>query len=77
MSRLIGVRVQRSGKIIYLDPGELIISVKDKILIDSEGSLVTAEVVIGPDQLLYSELRNPLKNAIKKVYAKNKDISIE
>ena len=71
------MRVQRSGKIIYLDPGELIISVKDKILIDSEGSLVTAEVVIGPDQLLYSELRNPLKNAIKKVYAKNKDISIE
>ena len=71
------MRVQRSGKIIYLDPGELIISVKDKILIDSEGSLVTAEVVIGPDQLLYSELRNPVKNAIKKVYANNKDISIE
>ena len=77
MSRIIGVRIQRSAKIIYLDPGDLVINVKDEVLIDSNGSLVTAEVVIGPDQLLYSELRNPLKNLIKKVYTKNKDIDLE
>ena len=77
MSRVIGVRIQRSAEIIYLDPGDLVINVKDEVLIDSNGSLVTAEVVIGPDQLLYSELRNPLKNLIKKVYAKNKDIDLE
>ena len=77
MSRVIGVRIQRSAEIIYLDPGDLVINVKDEVLIDSNGSLVTAEVVIGPDQLLYSELRNPLKNLIKKVCAKNKDIDLE
>ncbi len=71
------MRIQRSAEIIYLDPGDLVINVKDEVLIDSNGSLVTAEVVIGPDQLLYSELRNPLKNLIKKVYAKNKDIDLE
>ena len=67
-----GVRIQRSGTIIYIDPGDLVINVKDQVLIDFNGSLVTVEVVIGPEQLLYSELRNPLKNVIKKVYAKTK-----
>lgn len=67
-----GVRIQRSGTIIYIDPGDLVINVKDQVLINSNGSLVTAEVVIGPEQLLYSELRNPLKNVIKKVYINTK-----
>ncbi len=52
MSRLIGVRINRSSKVVYCDPGELGLDLFDKVEIEFNENVFAAEVIISPDKLI-------------------------
>ena len=66
MSKVIGVRLTRSGRVYYFDPGELDVTTSELVVVEGELGIETAEVVIASDQVVYSELREPLKPVLRK-----------
>mgnify|MGYP006152559855 CR=1 FL=1 len=67
MAKLIGVRVNRLSQIVYFDPGDVDINLLDQVEVEVDESIVKAEVVISPDQVIYSEVSGPLKRIIRKI----------
>ena len=67
MAKLIGFRVNRSSKVVYCDPGELGLDLFDKVEIEFNENVVAAEVIISPDQLIYSEIETPVNRVIRKI----------
>ena len=66
MSKLIGVRFQQADKVRYLDPGDLDVSLYDRVVVETDRGLETAMVVIDPDQVVYSEVQGPFKSVLRK-----------
>jgi len=66
MSKLIGVRFRQTGRVHYFDPGELDVSLFDRVVVETERGLETAWVVIEPDQVVYSEVQGPFKSVWRK-----------
>ena len=66
MSKLIGVRFQQTDKVRYLDPGDLDVSLYDRVVVETDQGLETAMVVIDPDQVVYSEVQGPFKSVLRK-----------
>ena len=67
MSKVIGVRFNRSGKVHYFDPGDLQVTTSDLVVVTTEYGTETAQVVIAPHQVAYSELNEPLKIVLRKL----------
>ena len=67
MPGLVGVRFGRSGPVHYFDPGELELSVGDRVLVETEDGQKEAGVVIAPQQVLYSDLRGPLDPILRRL----------
>ena len=66
MSRLIGVRFPSEDRVRYLDAGDLDVALLDRVLVETERGEETALVVIGPDQVVYSEARGPFASVLRK-----------
>lgn len=66
-SHVVGVRYTPTGSVYYCDPGNLGLSVGDRVLVESEGGPREAIVVIAPEQVLYSDLRGALDQALQKL----------
>ena len=66
MSKIIGVRFQKAGKVHYFDPGDLEVDVMDIVMIETEYGLEAGLVVIEPNQVLYSEVHGPFKSVLRR-----------
>lgn len=65
MSSVIGIRFQRAGRVEYFDPGDVEANVSDYVVVETEKGLETAMVVIAPDQVVYSEVKEPLRPIVR------------
>jgi cell fate regulator YaaT (PSP1 superfamily) len=72
MAEIVGIRFKRAGRIYYFDPAGIDLEVNDYIVVKTARGLKLGQVVIAPDQLLASEVNEPLKRVIRK--AEPKDI---
>jgi cell fate regulator YaaT (PSP1 superfamily) len=66
MSSVIGVRFQRTGRVEYFDPGNVEAHVSDHVVVETDKGLEIAMVVIAPDQVVYSEVKEPLRPIVRK-----------
>ena len=63
---LVGVRFKRGGRVYYFEGAGLDLEVNDEVIVDTEEGQATARVVIAPRQVLFSEVKGPLKRVISK-----------
>ena len=50
-----------------MDTGDLDVELLDSVVVETEHGEETAQVVIGPDQVVYSEARGPFGSVIRKL----------
>ena len=72
MPGLVGVRFSRSGPVHYFAPGDLGLSVGDRVVVETEDGEREAGVVIAPQQVLYSDLRGPLDPVLRRLVGDDK-----
>ena len=63
---MIGVRFPSESRVRYLDAGDLDVVLLDRVLVETERGEETALVVIGPEQVVYSEARGPFSSVLRK-----------
>ena len=66
MTRLIGVRLPSEQRVRYLDAGDVDVGLLDCVVVETERGEEIAQVVIGPEQVVYSEARGPFGSVIRK-----------
>ena len=66
MARVIGVRFERSGKVFYFDPGDLELGLMERVVVETDSGPETATVAIAPEQMVYIEVKGPLKPVLRK-----------
>jgi cell fate regulator YaaT (PSP1 superfamily) len=66
MPDIVGVRFSRTGHIHYFDPSKLDLSLGDRVVVETEDGQREGEVVITPDQFLFSDFRGPLSPVLRK-----------
>ena len=67
MSRLIGVRLSSEHRVRYVETGDLDVELLDRLVVETERGEEIAQVVIGPDQVVYSEARGPFGSVIRRL----------
>ena len=60
MPPIAGIRVERSGRVIYFDDAGLNIEVNDYVVVEEDGEEKVGRVVIAPNQLLINQLKEPV-----------------
>ena len=60
LSRLVGVRLEPSGRVGYFDSGGLALKPGDVVTVETDDGPREGRVVLSPGQVLYSDLRGPL-----------------
>src|SRR5690606_41022483 len=63
--RMVGVRLQRAGKIYYLTPGELPVAVGDEVLVETASGVECGEVVIPPKDVPVSDVVQPVRKVLR------------
>ena len=66
MSTLIGVRLPSERRVRYLDAGDVDVSLLDWVVVETEQGEEAAQVVIAPEQVVYSEARGPFAGVLRK-----------
>ncbi len=66
MADVVGIRFKRTGKVYYFDPAGIDLDVKDHVVVKTARGLEMGQVVVAPRQVLDSELKGPLKPAVRK-----------
>jgi cell fate regulator YaaT (PSP1 superfamily) len=69
MSDVVGVRFKRAGKVYYFDPAGIDLKVGDYVVVETARGQEMGRVVISPQQVLASELTEPLKPVVRKAEA--------
>lgn len=64
--KVVGVRFKEAGKIYYFDPIELDIKKGDSVIVETIRGVEFGDVVLGPKDVLESELVAPLKPVMRK-----------
>lgn len=64
---LVGVRLTRSGPVVFYDAAGLDLALHDRVLVATEAGEALGTVVISPGQLIHSDLRAPAGQVIRKV----------
>lgn len=62
---VVGVRFKKAGKIYYFDPGDLKISLNDKVIVETARGIEYGEVVVPPKLVDAQEVVPPLKSVIR------------
>ena len=80
MKEIVGVRFKSVGKIYYFSPGDLRLTVGDRVIVETVRGVECGEVVIANRQIDDNQLNTPLKPIIRaateqdmQVLAKNKE----
>jgi len=66
MARTVGIRFKPVERVYYFDPGELELNVGDLVVAEGPRGLEIGRVVIAPQQVIESELTEPLKSLLRK-----------
>lgn len=66
MVKVVGVRFKKAGKIYYFDPGDLSLSVGDKVIVETARGIEFGEMVVNPKEVPEDEIVTPLKKVIRK-----------
>ena len=66
MAEIVGIRFKRACKIYYFDPAGIDLEVNDYAVVQTVRGLELGQVVIAPNQVLGSEVTEPLKPVIRK-----------
>ena len=64
---VVGVRFSPTGRVEYYDPGDSDLDVGDLVMVDTETGPKEGQVVIAPNQVLFSELRGELPRTVSKL----------
>lgn len=64
--RVVGIRFKKAGKIAYFDPAGLDLRVGDMVVAETAHGLEVGRVAIGPDQIVFSEFKEPLSPVARK-----------
>jgi len=67
LSKVVGVRFKRAGKIYYFDPGELSLELADEVVVETARGIEYGEVVVGNTSIPEDEVVAPLKKVLRKV----------
>ena len=65
MTRIIGVRFRRAGKVYYFDPGELDIKKGDNVIVETARGVEYGNVVCGVCDIEDEKVIQPLKPVIR------------
>ena len=65
MADIVGIRFKRAGRVYYFDPSGIEMKVNDYVVVKTSRGLELGQVVIAPDQVLDSELNEPLKPVVR------------
>ena len=71
MSQIVGVRFKRAGRVYYFHAAGLGLRVNDYVVVQTAQGLEIGKVVISPEQVLVSELTEPLKPVLRKAEAED------
>lgn len=66
MADIVGVRFQPAGKVYYFDAAGVPVQVNDYVVVESTHGQELGRVVIAPDQVLFSDITEPLKPLLRK-----------
>jgi len=66
MADIVGVRFKRAGRVYYFDPAGIDLEVNNHVVVKTIRGLELGQVVIAPQQVLASELSEPLKPIVRK-----------
>jgi cell fate regulator YaaT (PSP1 superfamily) len=69
MTDVVGVRFKRAGKVYYFDPAGIDLEVGDYVVVETARGQEMGRVVISPQQVLASEITEPLKPVVRKAEA--------
>ena len=72
-----GIRFKTAGKIYYFDAGELELSVGNFVVVDTSHGKEIGRVVIAPDQVIASEIKESLKPILRMADAEDLERSEE
>ncbi len=70
--RIVGVRFKRAGKVYYFDPQDFELEVNDDVVVETTRGNELGHVAIAPDQIIASDVNQPLKPVVRK--AEEEDI---
>lgn len=65
MTKVIGVRFRRAGKVYYFSPGKLDIHTNDHVIVETARGVEYGHVVIGPKEVEDDKVVQPLKSVIR------------
>ncbi len=77
METIVGIRFKQAGKIYYFNPGELDLTIKDNVIVETARGLEFGQVVIGPREVGEDELVQPLKDVIRKATPEDEAVNDE
>jgi len=66
MADIVGIRFKRAGRVYFFDPAGIDLAVNDHVVVKTSRGLELGQVVIAPEQVLDSELSEPLKPVVRK-----------
>ena len=66
MADIIGIRFKRAGRVYYFDPAGIDLTVNEYVVVKTSRGLELGQVVIAPEQVLDSEVSEPLKPVVRK-----------
>ena len=61
----VGVRFSRSGRVHYVDAGQMAVSVGDQVEVETDDGPSQATVIIGSGQVAHSDMRGPLPQVLR------------
>ncbi len=71
MTRIVGVRFKKAGRIYYFDPGQHSLEDKEMVIVETSKGTELGKVVIAPSDVAESEVTEPLKPVLRKATAED------
>jgi len=73
MTRVVGIRFKRAGRVYYFDPGEHLLELDELVIVETSKGIELGKVVIGTTQVAESEVTEPLKPVLRKATPEDVD----
>ncbi len=71
MTRIVGVRFKKAGKVYYFNPKDIDLAKDDHVIVETSRGLKYGEVVVPPKEIEEDKLVSPLKDVIRKATDKD------
>jgi len=65
MADIVGIRFKRAGRVYYFDPSGIDMKINDYVVVKTSRGLELGQVIIAPEQVLDSEINEPLKPVVR------------